>query len=416
MMSIPEFQTKVAAGLMADNDNEASEQHVLVTGGAGFIGSHIVDQLVAEGHQVTVLDNLDPAAHAVEPDYLNPKARYLTGDAGDVRNAETWMNALVGGERGPITAVCHQAGKVGLGVDFGDVTSYVDHNDVGTAVGLSVLHHAKFRGRFVLASSMVVYGEGRYRCSEHGLVVPGPRTVADLELGHFEPPCPTCGTALASEEVPEEAILDPRNVYAATKLHQEHLVAAFAHEHHIEAVSLRYHNVYGPRMPRDTPYAGVASIFRSALASNRAPKVTEDGAQRRNFVHVVDVARANVLALLKPRTPPMNATSSNAAPNNRATTNPTVNPAGSHRAYNVASMQPRTVGEMACSLAKAFGSSPGDELWPVVTGGFRQGDVRHVFASPNRAASELGYQSTINFDDGMQAFATAPLRAPVVVK
>ena len=405
-MSTEERQAEI------DNEKQAiaeqgSTQHVLVTGGAGFIGSHIVDQLVTEGHQVTVLDNLDPAAHAVEPDYFNPAARYFTGAAGDIRNAETWTNALDGGEGGPITAVCHQAGKVGLGVDFGDVTSYVDHNDVGTAVGLSVLHHAKFRGRFVLASSMVVYGEGRYRCSEHGLVVPGPRTVADLELGRFEPPCPICGMALASEEVPEEAMLDPRNVYAATKLHQEHLVGAFAHEHHIEAVSLRYHNVYGPRMPRDTPYAGVASIFRSALASNRAPKVTEDGAQRRNFVHVIDVARANVLALLKPAT--------NATSNNGATANLTAHPAGSHRAYNVASMQSRTVGEMACSLAKAFGSSPGDELWPVVTGAFRQGDVRHVFASPNRAAAELGYQSTFNFDDGMQAFATAPLRAPVVI-
>lgn len=200
--------------------------------------------------------------------------------------------------------------------------------------------------------------------------------------------------SLTAEEVPEDAMLDPRNVYAATKLHQEHLVAAFAHEHHINAVSLRYHNVYGPRMPRNTPYAGVASIFRSALADNRAPQVTEDGEQRRNFVHVVDVARANVLALLKPTDES--------------------EPTGSHRAYNVASTQSRTVGEMACSLAKAFGSSPGDALWPVVTRAFRQGDVRHVFASPNRAATELGYQSTVSFDDGMQAFATAPLRASVV--
>ena len=392
-MSIPEFKTKGTADTTVDSDNEASKQHVLVTGGAGFIGSHIVDQLVAEGHYVTVMDNLDPAAHAVQPDYLNTGARYLTGPAGDVRDPEAWTNALAGGEAGPITAVCHQAGKVGLGVDFGDVTSYVDHNDVGTAVGLSVLHHAKFQGRFVLASSMVVYGEGRYRCAEHGLVAPGPRTVADLEASHFEPPCPTCGSALAAEEVPEDAMLDPRNVYAATKLHQEHLVAAFAHEHHVDAVSLRYHNVYGPRMPRNTPYAGVASIFRSALADNRAPKVTEDGEQRRNFVHVIDVARANVLALFKPTT---------------------TKASGSHCAYNVASMQSRTVGEMACSLAKAFGAAPGDALWPVVTGGFRQGDVRHVFASPNRAAIELGYQSTISFDLGMQAFATAPLRAAVV--
>ncbi len=395
-MSIPEFRTIGPTDTIVDNDNETSKQHVLVTGGAGFIGSHIVDQLVVEGHHVTVMDNLDPAAHAVQPDYINVGARYLTGPDGDVRNPENWLKALAGGRAGPITAVCHQAGKVGLGVDFGDVTSYVDHNDVGTAVGLSVLHHAKFQGRFVLASSMVVYGEGRYRCAEHGLVAPGPRTVADLEAGHFEPPCPTCGSALAAEEVPEDAMLDPRNVYAATKLHQEHLVAAFAHEHHVDAVSLRYHNVYGPRMPRNTPYAGVASIFRSALADNRAPKVTEDGEQRRNFVHVIDVARANVLALLK----------SSAIGQQESV--------GSHRTYNVASTQSRTVGEMACSLAKAFGSAPGDALWPVVTGGFRQGDVRHVFASPNRAATELGYQSTISFDLGMQAFATASLRASVV--
>jgi dTDP-L-rhamnose 4-epimerase len=373
--------------------NGPAKQHVLVTGGAGFIGSHIVDQLVVDGHFVTVLDNLDPAAHAVQPDYFNAGARYLTGVDGDVRNPENWKIALNGGEAGPITAICHQAGKVGLGVDFGDVTSYVDHNDVGTAVGLSVLHRAKFRGRFVLASSMVVYGEGRYGCAEHGLVAPGPRTINDLEAGRFEPPCPACGTSLTAEEVPEDALLDPRNVYAATKLHQEHLVAAFAYEHHIDAVSLRYHNVYGPRMPRNTPYAGVASIFRSALADNRAPKVTEDGAQRRNFVHVVDVARANALALLKP------------SQESQKT--------GSHRAYNIASTQSRTVGEMACSLAKAFGSTPGDELWPVITGTFRQGDVRHVFASPSRAATELDYQSTISFNEGMHGFATAPLRASV---
>ena len=381
-------------------DQSRTKQHVLVTGGAGFIGSHIVDQLVRENHRVTVIDNLDPAAHAVAPDYLNGGARYFTGPNADVRNPHAWIRALSEDDHGPVTAVCHQAGKVGLGVDFGDATAYVDHNDMGTAVGLSVLHQRGFTGRFVLASSMVVYGEGRYRCSQHGLVTPGPRTSNDLESRRFEPQCPLCGTALEAEEVPEDAPLDPRNVYAATKLHQEHLVAAFAHEHGIESVSLRYHNVYGARMPRDTPYAGVASIFRSALAGRRSPKVTEDGAQRRNFVHVIDVARANVLALTKA---PLHLRSAGSG-------------VGSHRAYNVASTQSRTVGEMACALAKAFGSNPGDALWPVITGAFRVGDVRHVFASPKRAAAELGYQSNVDFDEGMLAFANAPLRESVVVK
>src|SRR5204863_9235641 len=149
----------------------------------------------------------------------------------------------------------------------------------------------------VLASSMVVYGEGRYRCATHGIVGPGPRDRRDLEAGRFEPPCPICGEPLTAESVPETARVDPRNVYAATKLQQEHLAAAFSRETGTPVTALRYHNVYGPRMPRDTPYAGVASIFASAVAAGRSPRVFEDGGQLRDFVHVRDVARANVLAL-----------------------------------------------------------------------------------------------------------------------
>jgi dTDP-L-rhamnose 4-epimerase len=360
--------------------------HVLVTGGAGFIGSHIVDRLVRMGLAVTVLDNLDPAAHAEEPQYLNPKARYVWGDC---RNPADWRRALDG-----VDAVNHQAGKVGLGVDFGDVDSYVDHNDVGWAVGLRELHDRGFTGRVVLASSMVVYGEGRYRCPQHGLSTPGPRRREELDQGLFEPPCATCGASLISEEIPESAALEPRNTYAATKLHQEHLLWAFAREHEVEPVALRYHNVYGSRMPRDTPYAGVASIFRSALAANKAPQVTEDGQQRRNFVHVEDVALANICAL----------------------TNNTIEPPplmGHRTAFNVASAQSRTVGEMAMALAQAFGASPGHPLWPVVTGAYRLGDVRHVFAATQAAEDGLGFRSQVEFVEGMQHFATAELRKPV---
>ena len=172
-------------------------------------------------------------------------------------------------------------------------------NDVGTASLLEALWRRSFRGRLVLASSMVVYGEGRYRCDEHGDVRPGPRTAADLDAGRFEPACPVAGCARPTRWAPvdEDAPVDPRNVYAATKLHQEHLCSLWGREAGATVVALRYHNVYGPRMPRDTPYAGVASLFRSALAAGRAPEVFEDGGQTRDFVHVRDVARANVLAL-----------------------------------------------------------------------------------------------------------------------
>lgn len=361
------------------NSSNVLTHTVLVTGGAGFIGSHIVDELIQRGHHVIVLDNLDPAAHATRPEYLHPDATYVWGD---VRDPQVWSSVLPG-----VTAICHQAGKVGLGVDFGDVDSYVTHNDVGLAVGLRALHEAHFSGPFVLASSMVVYGEGRYRCATHGIVVPGPRAVADLESGQFEPMCPQCGNPLESESIPEDAILDPRNVYAATKLHQEHLLWAFAREHAVRAIALRYHNVYGPRMPRDTPYAGVASIFRSALEAGRAPQVTEDGCQMRNFVHVRDVAHANVVALL--------------------------DDTGCTGAFNVASPTPRTVGDMARALASAFGATPTSELWPVVNGRFRLGDVRHVFASTERASALLGFTADTTFAEGMQEFAVATLRASV---
>jgi dTDP-L-rhamnose 4-epimerase len=354
---------------------------VLVTGGAGFIGSHIVDDLLGRGVDVTVLDSLDPQAHSERPDYLDQRALYFWRDCRDI---DAWTDALDG-----VDAVCHQAGKVGLGVDFGDVDDYVSHNDTGWAVGLRAMHDLGFAGRIVLASSMVVYGEGRYRCAEHGIVVPAPRRQTDLEARRFEPPCPQCDAELTSEEVPENAVLDPRNVYAATKLHQEHLLAPFTREHDVSSVALRYHNVYGPRMPRNTPYAGVASIFRSALEDRRAPSVTEDGRQRRNFVHVRDVAAANVAALLVDR------------------------PNGSFVACNVASQQSRTVGEMAEELARAFGAQPGDELWPRVTGAFRLGDVRHVFAATKRADDVLGFRSSVSFADGMREFASAKLRAAV---
>lgn len=347
---------------------------VLVTGGAGFIGGHLVDLLVGEGHEAVVLDNLDARAHSARPEYLNPRASY---EWADVTDPAAWERVLAG-----VDAISHQAAMVGLGVDFGDVRHYVHANDAGTAAGLWALHRAGFRGRIVLASSMVVYGEGAYRCPTHGPVRPGPRDARDLEAGRYEPRCPACGGDLIPEAVDESTPPDPRNVYAATKVHQEHLLSAFAREHDVSVAALRYHNVYGPRMPRDTPYAGVASIFRSALEAGRAPQVFEDGAQIRDFVHVRDVAAANLAALTAPFAGVV--------------------------ACNIASGEPHTIGEMADALAAAFGE---DAPRAQRTGRFRLGDVRHVFGATDRAHEVLGYRASVPFEEGMREFARAPLRA-----
>jgi dTDP-L-rhamnose 4-epimerase len=343
---------------------------ILVTGGAGFIGSHVVDALLEAGQAVRVLDALLAGAHRERPSYVDERAEWIEGD---VRDPEVAAAAVDG-----VEAVCHQAAMVGLGTDIGDIADYVAHNDLGTAVLLRALAARGFAGRFVLASSMVVYGEGRYACPRHGIVRPGPRAAADLDAGRYEPPCPLCGAALEPCSVPEDAAPDPRNVYAATKLAQEHLCASYARETGAVVTALRYHNVYGPRMPRDTPYAGVASIFRSALAAGDAPRVFEDGGQRRDFVQVRDVARANVLAL------------ESDVPG----------------AFNIASGTPRTVLDMADALARAVGGPA-----PMVTGEWRAGDVRHVFASADAAAERLGFRAVEDFDAGMAEFAAAPLRA-----
>ncbi|MHB8670870.1 MAG: NAD-dependent epimerase/dehydratase family protein [Acidimicrobiales bacterium] len=344
---------------------------VLVSGGSGFIGSHVVDALATAGEDVVAIDRRPP-------EWPNPKATYLIGD---IAAPAVWERAL-----GGVEAVSHQAAKVGLGIDFSDVRDYVADNDGGTAAMLWTMHRRKFRGRIVLASSMAVYGEGRYRCAScpGSSEVPGrPRQAARLEAGMFEVPCAECGGDLAPEAVTEDAPVDPRNVYAATKLHQEHLCQSYAREHDATVVALRYHNVYGPRMPRDTPYAGVASIFRSALEAGRAPEVFEDGRQRRDFVHVADVARAN-LAALKAGLPQEEG--------------PIV--------CNVASGDPRGVMEMANVLVAEFGRP---DLSPRVSGRFRLGDVRHVFASPERAAEALGFRALVGFEAGMAEFARAPL-------
>ena len=343
---------------------------LLVTGGAGFIGGEVVTAALAAGHEVRVLDSLRGDVHGGEP-APRDGVEFVRGDVTDPAVVETALR--------DIDAVSHQAAKVGLGVDFSDAPDYVASNDLGTAVLLAGMAEAGVR-RLVIASSMVVYGEGAYRGSA-GLTRPAARRVEDLDAGVFEPRGAD-GELLEPQLIDEDAPLDPRNVYAATKAAQEYLAAAWARSTGGRVAALRYHNVYGPGMPQNTPYAGVASLFRSAIERGEAPRVFEDGAQRRDFVHVRDVAGANAAAL-----------------DSTADGHP-------FRAYNVGSGDVHTIGELAAALSTNAGAAA-----PIVTGEYRLGDVRHITASSERLRSELHWAPSVRFADGMREFATAPLRA-----
>jgi dTDP-L-rhamnose 4-epimerase len=341
---------------------------VLLTGAAGFIGAGVDAALRAAGHDVVAVDAMLPAAHGGDA-VLPRDCRRV-----DVRDADALAPLLDG-----VDLVCHQAAVVGAGVNAADAPDYAGHNDFGTAVLLAQMFHAGVR-HLVLASSMVVYGQGRHACPEHGPVEALPRRRADLDAGVFEPRCSVCGLPVMWQLVDEDAALQPRSLYAASKTAQEHYARAWSESTGASVVALRYHNVYGPGMPRDTPYSGVAAIFRSALERGDSPAVFEDGGQMRDFVHVDDVAAANVAAVA-------------AEP-------------GGFTAANVCSGQPISIMEVATTLCEARASG----VSPVVTGQYRSGDVRHIVADPARAADVLGFRAAVKPREGLHDFAFAPLR------
>ncbi len=348
---------------------------VLLTGSAGFIGAAVADQLEEAGDEVVRVDALIPEAHPSGAEAAAGTHRV------DVRDHEALLPLLRG-----VDVVCHQSAMVGAGVTVADLPSYASHNDLGQAVLLAAMHEAGVH-RIVFASSMVNYGEGRYTCPQHGDQVPGPRSTRALDAGDFENHCRVCDRPLDWGTVHEDARLDPRSSYAASKVAQEHYVAAWARQAPGAAVGLRYHNVYGPGMPRDTPYSGVAALFRSAVEQGHAPNVFEDGGQMRDFVHVHDVARANVLSLRQVVE----------ADDESFTT------------YNVCSGEPVPILRVAELVARGTGR----DLEPQVSGRYRLGDVRHIVASAEKARTDLGFEAAIRPDQGLEEFATAPLRGSV---
>ncbi|BBZ73393.1 UDP-glucose 4-epimerase [Mycobacterium paraseoulense] len=339
----------------------------MLTGAAGFIGSRVNAALRAAGHDVVGVDALLPAAHGPNP--VLPQGCHRV----DVRDADALAPLLDG-----VDLVCHQAAMVGAGVDAADAPAYGGHNDFATTVLLAQMFAAGVR-RLVLASSMVVYGQGRYHCGQHGLVDPLPRRREDLDAGLFEHRCPVGGEELTWRLVDEDAALRPRSLYAASKTAQEHYALAWSEATGGSVVALRYHNVYGPGMPRDTPYSGVAAIFRSSIEKGEPPRVFEDGGQMRDFVHVDDVAAANLAA---------------------------VQHTDGFTAVNVCSGRPVSILQVAGALCDARGGS----LSPVITGQYRSGDVRHIVADPSRAADVLGFRAAVDPAEGLRDFAFAPLR------
>jgi len=344
-------------------------EHVLVTGGAGFIGSHLVDALVAAGHRVRVFDNLEPQVHGADaqvPPYLNSRAELVRGS---VTDAGAIGRALEG-----IDVVLHHAALVGVGQSMYDIVRYCHANTVGAAIVLEEIVKRRTRIRkVVVASSMSVYGEGAYRTRSGEMRAPRLRDRDRLERGEWEMYDGATGEQLAPMPTPESKPLHPTSVYAITKRDHEELFLTVGHAYRIPTVALRYFNIYGERQALSNPYTGVAAIFSSRVLNGQVPMMFEDGEQSRDFIHVSDVVQANLLALQTDR--------------------------ADYEALNVGTGQPTTIRQVAEAILDALGRA---DLMPSVLGTFREGDIRHCYADISRARDLLGYAPQVTFSDGMR--------------
>ena len=341
----------------------------LVTGGAGFIGSHLVDRLVANGHDVIVLDSLDPQVHDGTPAYLNEDAELVRGD---VRDRDLLRSCLSRVDR-----LVHFAAAVGVGQSMYEIERYMSVNALGAAVVLEEATEVRDRlEKVVVASSMSIYGEGLYRCPREEVeVAPEPRTDEQLAAAHWEAECPSCGAELAPLPTPERKPLAPTSIYAIGKRDHEEMFLAWSRAYGIPATALRFFNVYGERQSLSNPYTGVAAIFASRLLNRRPPIVFEDGRQSRDFVHVSDVV-SSVVAALEPGR-------------------------GDGMAINIGSGEATTVLDVADVLSRGLGV----EIEPEIRHAFRAGDIRHCFADVQRAREELGFTASVAFEDGMRELA-----------
>jgi dTDP-L-rhamnose 4-epimerase len=337
-------------------------ESILITGGAGFIGSHLADRLLQQGHRVRALDNLTPQVHGDggRPDYLADDVELVVGDIRD--------RAAVRAALDDVDSVVHLAARVGVGQSMYELATYTAENSAGTAVLLEALLDHPVR-KLVVASSMSIYGEGRYEP-----VAAAPRAREQLERDDWEPRG-AGGEALEPAPTPETKQPDLSSVYALTKYDQERLCLIFGEAYAVPAVALRFFNVYGTRQALSNPYTGVLAIFAARLLNDNAPLVYEDGLQRRDFVSVHDVARACELALTRD--------------------------GADGRAVNIGSGRSVTVLEIAAKLARTLGKT----IEPEISGTYRVGDIRHCFADIALARATLGYEPERDLEDGMHELA-----------
>ena len=343
---------------------------VLVTGGAGFIGSHLVDRLLADGHEVRVLDSLEEQVHGgAWPGYLAGEVERIRGD---VRDRDAVRSALDGADR-----LVHLAAAVGVGQSMYEIERYTSVNALGAAVVLEAALEVRERlEKAVVASSMSIYGEGLYRCpAEDEERVPEPRGDAQLARREWEPRCPACGAALEPLPTPERKPLQPTSIYAIGKRDHEEMFLAWSRAYGVPATALRFFNVYGPRQALSNPYTGVAAIFASRLLNGRSPVIFEDGRQSRDFVHVSDIVEGIVRAL-EPG-------------------------AGDLATVNLGSGVPTSVREVADTLARGLGV----DVEPEFPERYRVGDIRHCFADATLGRELLGFEASVGFEDGMRELA-----------
>lgn len=349
-----------------------TKEKILITGGAGFIGSHLALHLLGHGKEVVVLDNLSPQIHGnpdESPLYQNIKNK-VTFIKGDVRNSDDWKQALKG-----VHKVVHLAAETGTGQSMYDIQKYIDVNCSGTGILLNYLANEKHEiNRVIIASSRAIYGEGKYQCAEHGVVYPESRKESDMAKGEFEPRCPVCNSEVKLLPTTEDSKIHPSSVYGITKQFQEQTVLNVCGSLGIDAVALRYQNVYGPGQSLKNPYTGILSIFSTQILNGNNINIFEDGKESRDFVFIDDIVKITAMALDNQKAP--------------------------GKSYNVGTGVGTPVTEVAESLREIYGKN----IDIVISGNYRVGDIRHNIADLQNLRRDFGYTPEISFKKGIYAF------------